>query len=89
MNYIFLTQGNTLSVFYEMAHNFSDMVPVEKVGFYISSSQFYQRFKSQCPESKLRYKLSDQGVLKCLDIDEQESLPDEMATGNKFYNDFK
>ena len=42
-----------------------------------------------CPESKLRYKLSAQGDLNCMDIDEKESLPADLSTGYLFYDDFK
>ncbi len=45
-----------------------------------------------CPESGLRYQLSSQSnkdVLRCLDLDEDASLPAEMASGNKVYDDFK
>ena len=42
-----------------------------------------------CPESGLRYQLNDQGRMKCLDLDEDAPLPDEMATGKVFYDDLK
>ncbi|MBN2232808.1 MAG: N-acetyltransferase [Deltaproteobacteria bacterium] len=34
-----------------------------------------------CPESGLRYRLSAAGVVTCLDLDEEMSLPPEMARG--------
>jgi UDP-2-acetamido-3-amino-2,3-dideoxy-glucuronate N-acetyltransferase len=41
-----------------------------------------------CPESGLRYREAD-GVLKCLDLDEEAALPDGMRVGEKTYDDFK
>lgn len=42
----------------------------------------------KCPESGYRYELKNDR-LKCLDLDEEESLPDELAKGSKGYEDFK
>ncbi|MDD5673984.1 MAG: acyltransferase [Chitinivibrionales bacterium] len=42
-----------------------------------------------CPESKLRYKETFGGVLKCLDLDEDKPLPENLQTGRKSYRDFK
>lgn len=41
-----------------------------------------------CPESKMRYQ-EQEGVLRCLNIDENKSLPDDMTVGLKPYDDFK
>jgi UDP-2-acetamido-3-amino-2,3-dideoxy-glucuronate N-acetyltransferase len=41
-----------------------------------------------CPESGYRYRESD-GVLRCLDLDEEASLPPELAQGEKNYDEFK
>lgn len=41
-----------------------------------------------CPESKLRYKEIN-GVLKCIDLDEDAPLPEDLAVGKFFYDDFK
>lgn len=40
-----------------------------------------------CPESGYRYRETD-GVLKCLDLDEEAALPAELATGQKTYREF-
>lgn len=40
-----------------------------------------------CPESKLRYQETKPGVLSCLDIGEDEVLPDDMRVGRQFYDD--
>jgi UDP-2-acetamido-3-amino-2,3-dideoxy-glucuronate N-acetyltransferase len=45
-----------------------------------------------CPESGLRYQLQqiDVGpVLRCLDLDEEAPLPEEMAVGKTFYDELK
>jgi UDP-2-acetamido-3-amino-2,3-dideoxy-glucuronate N-acetyltransferase len=41
-----------------------------------------------CPESGFRYKETD-GRLQCLDLGEEESLPDGLSKGDKTYDDFK
>jgi UDP-2-acetamido-3-amino-2,3-dideoxy-glucuronate N-acetyltransferase len=42
-----------------------------------------------CPESGYRYKEVEPGVLRCLDLDEESPLPEELATGKKIYDEFK
>jgi UDP-2-acetamido-3-amino-2,3-dideoxy-glucuronate N-acetyltransferase len=42
-----------------------------------------------CPESGLRYKEVEKGILRCLDLDEDASLPEALATGKVFYRDLK
>jgi UDP-2-acetamido-3-amino-2,3-dideoxy-glucuronate N-acetyltransferase len=42
----------------------------------------------RCPESGLRYQ-ETQGVLKCLDLDEEAPLPADMTKGTKTYRQFK
>jgi UDP-2-acetamido-3-amino-2,3-dideoxy-glucuronate N-acetyltransferase len=42
-----------------------------------------------CPESGFRYREQQPGILRCLDMDEDESLPPEMSVGEKPYEDFK
>jgi hypothetical protein len=42
-----------------------------------------------CPESKFRYKEESKGVLRCLDCDEEKSLPAEMAVGKITYDQLK
>ncbi len=42
-----------------------------------------------CPESQFRYKEIEAGVLRCLDLDEEKPLPDEMAVGTVTYDQFK
>ncbi|MGD9780903.1 MAG: acyltransferase [Kiritimatiellia bacterium] len=41
-----------------------------------------------CPESGFRYRL-DAGALRCLDLDEESSLPPEWSKGAKAYDEFK
>ncbi len=40
-----------------------------------------------CPESKLRYRETEPGVLRCLDVDEDADLPDDMRVGKVYYDD--
>lgn len=42
-----------------------------------------------CPESGLKYKEMEKGVLKCLDIDEEASLPEELSVGTVSYDSFR
>jgi len=41
-----------------------------------------------CPESKHRFEMVGEKV-KCLDLDEDKPLPDELSVGSKSYDDFK
>ena len=43
---------------------------------------------SVCPESGLRYRLED-GVLSCLDLDEEAPLPEVLREGNISYRHFR
>ncbi len=42
-----------------------------------------------CPESGLRYKDIEQGVFRCLDLDEDAPLPKELAVGKFIYREYK
>ena len=42
-----------------------------------------------CPESGFRYQEDKPGVLRCLDLDEEATLPTDLAKGVKSYKDFK
>ncbi len=42
-----------------------------------------------CPESGLRYRESEPGVLSCIDLDEDEPLTEAMSTGKLSYDEFK
>ncbi len=43
----------------------------------------------RCPETGLRYEETKPGVLRCLDLDEDASLPKELSIGTKSYRQFK
>jgi UDP-2-acetamido-3-amino-2,3-dideoxy-glucuronate N-acetyltransferase len=43
----------------------------------------------RCPESGFRYKEAEKGGLKCLDLDEEERLPEALKVGKKKYREFK
>ncbi len=42
-----------------------------------------------CPESGLRYKEIEPGIIRCLDLDEEQPLPAELAVGKTPYDEFK
>jgi len=42
-----------------------------------------------CPESGFRYRETEPGVVRCLDIDEESPLPAELAEGTLSYDEFK
>ena len=42
-----------------------------------------------CPESGFRYMEVKQGIIRCLDLDEDAPLPEELATGKIIYRDLK
>ncbi len=42
-----------------------------------------------CPESGLRYHEVEFGILRCIDLDEEASLPMEMAVGKVTYDELK
>lgn len=42
-----------------------------------------------CPESGFRYKEVEPGILKCLDLDEDTSLPENMSIGKISYREFR
>ena len=42
-----------------------------------------------CPESEFRYKEVSPGMLKCLDLDEEEPLPEGLRKGHRSYMEFK
>ncbi len=42
-----------------------------------------------CPESGLRYREIEPGVVRCLDLDEEAPLPAEMAVGKVCYDELK
>lgn len=42
-----------------------------------------------CPESGYKYKEVEAGVVRCLDIDEEASLPADLSKGEKSYDEFK
>jgi len=42
-----------------------------------------------CPESGFRYRETEAGTLRCLDLDEESPLPAELAVGGKPYGEFK
>lgn len=45
--------------------------------------------KMKCPESGFRYRETEFGLLRCLDLDEEDPLPILLSKGEKTYDDFK
>ncbi|MBN1818385.1 MAG: N-acetyltransferase [Sedimentisphaerales bacterium] len=43
----------------------------------------------RCPESGYRYKEVEPGMVRCLDLDEEQPLPPDKAVGKKTYDQFK
>ena len=43
----------------------------------------------RCPESGLRYREAEPGVLRCLDLDEDAPLPRELTQGKVTYDEYK
>jgi UDP-2-acetamido-3-amino-2,3-dideoxy-glucuronate N-acetyltransferase len=43
----------------------------------------------RCPESGYRYRETEPGILRCLDLDENEPLPAELSKGKKSYRELK
>lgn len=50
--------------------------------------QFADSNQAICPESNYRYEREGEEV-RCLDLDEDKALPDELSVGSKSYDDFK
>ena len=48
----------------------------------------YSMQKFTCPESGLRYHFEN-GIFKCMDLDEEAPLPEPMRHGEKYYDDLK
>ena len=43
----------------------------------------------RCPESGYRYKETEPGILRCLDLDEESPLPESLRKGTKGYREFR
>ena len=50
--------------------------------------EFDESGTAACPESGYRYRL-DQGVVTCLDLDEEATLPQELSVGTVTYDQYK
>lgn len=50
MNAIFLTQSSSLEMFYSLMTALREPLALDRVGFFVSDSQFYHRFLTRCPE---------------------------------------
>jgi UDP-2-acetamido-3-amino-2,3-dideoxy-glucuronate N-acetyltransferase len=68
-------------------------VPARKVGWMSRHGIKLSKPNSEgimvCPESKMHYKEVEPGIVRCLDLDEEAPLPEEMQTGTIPYDSFK
>lgn len=68
-------------------------VPAKQKGWMSRHGQLLGKPDAQgimlCPESGLRFKEIERGILGCIDLDEESPLPASLTTGSVPYNDFK
>ncbi len=68
-------------------------VPARQVGWMSRHGHVLQITEGEssveCPESGFRYELGKNGVLFCLDMDEEEDLPEEHRVGHESFRFFK
>ena len=66
-------------------------VPARRVGWISRHGLPLARVDSsgvlRCPESGLRYREEPPGTLRCLDLAEDDPLPEELSSGRVFYDD--
>ncbi len=55
MNAIFLTQSQSLDVFYELYIRLKDRMPFGQVGFYVANLQWYEKFLESHPDFELQF----------------------------------
>lgn len=66
-------------------------VPGKRIGWMSRHGhklEFDEAGNARCPESGFHYRLSG-GAVRCLDLDEERSLPDELSVGSRSYDEFK
>lgn len=67
--------------------------PARQVGWMSRHGHRLENFDTDgvmiCPESGYRYREVAPGVLRCLDLDENEPLPRQLTEGTKTYDEFK
>ncbi|MFA5903372.1 MAG: acyltransferase [Desulfobacula sp.] len=71
-------------------------VPAKKIGWISRHGHRLKHLTNDgifiCPESGLKYRETEKGILICLDVEENDPLPEEMKTGMKnykYYKDYK
>ena len=66
-------------------------VPARRVGWMSRHGLLLRNPDSKgvfvCPESGLRYQETTSNVLRCVDLDEEDPLPPELANGTRHYDD--
>ncbi len=68
-------------------------VPAKRVGWMSRHGHKLQNPDADgimiCPESGYQYRQTEPEILRCLDLDEDADLPDELRQGNKTYDEFR
>jgi hypothetical protein len=89
LNILFLTQGKSLSVFYDVACSIGEKISLGKVGFYIADSAFFNQFKQENPNiTSGRFELLKEWEIiersKSISPDLQRLLGYEKSLGDPF-----
>jgi hypothetical protein len=89
LNILFLTQGKSLSVFYDVARSIGKKANLGKVGFYIADSAFFNQFKQENPNiASGRFELLKEWEIiersKSISPDLQRLLGYEKSLGDPF-----
>jgi len=53
MNALFLTQSSSLDMFFYLMQAVKEIIPLNKVGFYVADSRFFKQFTQKCPEIEM------------------------------------
>lgn len=72
MNILFMTQGSSLNLFYQLMLSMGKSVTFNKVGFYVTDSYFFSKFKDNYPQIKSFNLLKEWEIIK----DSAQVIPD-------------
>ncbi len=64
MNILFMTQSSSLDMFYQLMLSMKKSISVDKVGFYVTDSSFYSRFKNNYPQVNSYYLLKEWEIIR-------------------------
>lgn len=89
MNALFFTQSSTLKVYYDILQAMRQKASIEKVGFYISDSGYYQRFLAKHNEFEAgeftllkQWVVTQQAQKHALDIEKLKEYQDKLNVPN-------